>query len=207
MRKSIRKQLRIVEPSIEHEHANELSQISKLIAEHPDIVSLVHSDLIRGLDDPDAGRKGLMTGEQVFKVLLVKQMNGFSYRVLRYHLEDSRTYRAFCGFGIADAIPSVKTLQRDIKKIRAETLEAINRIILGAAAKKGIERGHKVRVDCTVVESNIHHPTDSTLLFDCVRTLCRPGLRAREKFGVAVNDHRKKTHTAELHCRWFLNEE
>lgn len=192
MRNRIRKQLRIVEPSIEHEHANELHQISKLIAEHPQIVTLIHSDLIRGLDDPGAGRKGMMTGEQVFKVLLIKQMNGFSYRVLRYHIEDSRTYRAFCGFGIGDKIPSAKTIQRDIKKIRPETLEQINRIILGVAAHKGIEKGRKVRVDCTVVESNIHHPTDSTLLFDCVRVLCRLGQRAKEELGIPVSDHTRR---------------
>ncbi len=192
MRNRIRKQLRIVEPSIEHEHAKELHQIRALIYEYPKILHLVHADLIRGLDDPEAGRKGMMTGEQVFKVLLIKQMNGFSYRVLRFHLEDSRTYRSFCGFGIGDKIPSDKTLQRDIKKIRPETLEEINRIVLAAAADKGVEKGRKVRVDSTVVKSNIHHPTDSSLLWDCVRVLCRLSQRAKEEFGVKVPDHRRR---------------
>lgn len=192
MRNKIRKQLRIVEPSIEHEHAKELAQISEIIADNRQIVSLVHSDLIRRLLDPGAGRKGLMTGEQVFKVLLIKQMNNFSYKTLAYHLADSRTYRAFCGFGIADKIPSKKTLQRDIKKVRPETLEKINRILLEAAAEKKIENGRKVRVDCTVVESNIHHPTDSSLLFDCVRVLCRLCQKAKETFGFTVSDHTRR---------------
>jgi IS5 family transposase len=192
MRNRIRKQLRLVEPSIDHEHAKELHQIRALISEHPEILDLVHGDLVRGLDDPEAGREGMMTAEQVFKVLLIKQMNGFSYEVLRFHLSDSRTYRSFCGFGIGDVIPSESTLQRDIKKVLPETLEEINRIILGAAAEKGIEKGRKVRVDCTVTESNIHHPTDSSLLWDSVRVLCRLTQRAREGFGVKVSDHSRR---------------
>jgi len=192
MRNKIRKQLRIVEPSIDHEHAKELEQILVLISEHPEIAALVYEDLIRGLDDPGAGRDGMMTAEQVFNVLLIKQMNGFSYASLRFHLADSRTYRWFCGFGIADKIPSEKTLNRDIKKIHPETLEKINRIFLGAATDEGIEKGRKVRVDCTVTESNIHHPTDSSLLWDSVRVLCRETQKATNKFRVKVSDHRRR---------------
>ncbi|MCP4603653.1 MAG: ISNCY family transposase [Proteobacteria bacterium] len=192
MRNKIRKQLRLVEPSIHHEHARELYEMRGIISEHPEVLDIVHEDLIRGLCDPDAGRIGMMTAEQVFMALLIKQMNGFSYRVLAYHLEDSRTYRSFCGFGIGDVIPSESTIQRDIKKIRPETLEKINRIILGVASDKAIEKGRKVRVDCTVVESNIHHPTDSSLLYDSVKALCRLTQRAKERYDMVVSDHRRR---------------
>ena len=161
MRNIIRQQLSLVEPSINHHHAAELNKINDILDELSMIAELIHADLIRGLDNPETGRDGMMTADQVYRVLLIKQMNGFSYEELAFHLEDSRTYHAFCGFGIADEIPSASTLQRDIKKVRAETLEAINLIILEKAASKGIEKGRKVRVDCTVVESNIHNPTDS----------------------------------------------
>ena len=192
MRNRIRKQLRLVEPSIDHEHAKELHAIRAIIAEHPEVIDLIYEDLIRGLRDPDAGRDGLMTAEQVFKVLLIKQMNSFSYDTLRFHLMDSRCYRAFCGIGIAEAIPSDKTIQRDIKKIGADTLEKIHRIIVGVAEEKGIERGRKVRVDCTVTETNIHHPTDSSLLWDCVRVLSRETARAKEEFGISVTNHSRR---------------
>lgn len=68
-------------------------------------------------------------------------------------------------------------------------MEAINRIILGIAVNKGIEKGSKVRVDCTVCESNIHHPTDSSLLWDSVRVLCRLTQRAKDLLRVNVTDH------------------
>lgn len=191
VRDTIRKQLHLVEPSIDHEHANELKQIHDIISHNPQIAELVHADLVRGLDDPDTGRKG-MPAEQVFKVLLIKQMNGFAYETLRFHLADSRTYRWFCGFGIGDDIPSDKTLNRNIKKVRAETMEAINQIILAAAEDEGIEKGRKVRVDCTVTESNIHHPTDSSLLWDGVKVLCRQTGRAKEEFGIKVSDYSRR---------------
>ncbi|RLE44787.1 ISNCY family transposase, partial [Candidatus Woesearchaeota archaeon] len=54
---------------------------------------------------------------------------------------------------------------------------------------KGIEKGRKVRVDCTVCESNIHHPTDSSLLWDSVRVLCRLTQRAKNLLRVNVTDH------------------
>lgn len=189
MRNTIAHQLPLVETSIEHEHADELEQINTLLTEHPEIADLVHKDLVSGLKASSRGRSGMMSAEQVLRVLLIKQMNSFSYRILQFHLKDSRTYRRFCCFGVCDEIPSTATIQRDIKKLRPEMLEKINRILLGIAAASSIEKGRKVRVDCTVVESNIHAPTDSTLLRDCVRVLCRHTQRAKEQFGIQVSDH------------------
>jgi hypothetical protein len=62
-------------------------------------------------------------------------------------------------------------------------------VILGGAEEEGIEKGRKVRVDCRVTESNIHHPTDSSLLLDSVRVLCRLTQRAKEKFGMRMSVH------------------
>jgi transposase, IS5 family len=64
-------------------------------------------------------------------------------------------------------------LARNIKKIKAETWEEINRILLGYAKAQKIEDGSRVRIDPTVTETNIHPPTDNKLLFDCVRVFDR----------------------------------
>ncbi len=64
-------------------------------------------------------------------------------------------------------------MQKGIKSISAGTWEAINRVLVCYAAEQDIEKGRKIRVDCTVVESNIHVPYDSELLFDSVRVLVR----------------------------------
>lgn len=194
MRDKVHKQLRIVEPSISHDHAFELLEMRRIVSENIVLLDLVHADLVHGLKNPETGRDGMMSAEQVFLSMIVKQINGYSYEALAFHLEDSKSYRRFCGFGIADETPSKSTIQRDIKKIRPETMEAINRILVGSAAAEGHETGRTVRVDCTVVESNIHRPTDSSLMVDVVRVLTRQLLRCRDRFLLDTqfaNHHRR----------------
>jgi IS5 family transposase len=77
-------------------------------------------------------------------------------------------------------------LNRNIKTICDQSWQMINRDILGYAKQEGIEKGRKVRTDCTCVESNIHKPFDSTLLCDCVRVLTRLIVRSRDEFGITV---------------------
>ena len=192
MRKKLPQQLSIVEPLIDHDHARELREMDRIIHAHPEILDLIYADLIYGLKDPNTGRKGKLSAEQVLKSFIIKQMNGFSYKILNYHLQDSRTYRSFCQFGFVDKIPSYKIIQRDIKKLRPETLEAIHHILMNGAEAKKIEKGRKVRTDCTVVESNIHHPSDSSLLNDSVRVLSRIMQQAKKSFGYVVPNYSRR---------------
>ena len=102
------------------------------------------------------------------------------------------SYRHFCRIGIADKTPSASTLQRDIKRIRPQTLEMVNCAIVRKAVELGVENGRKVRTDSTPIAANIHAPTDSSLLWDCVRTLTRVLDAAHEHFDVEFRDHRRR---------------
>jgi len=194
MRRIILHQPSIVEPAVNHQHTAELRKIDEVLRSVPRIAELIHEDLVRGLKDPHTGRRGNLTADQVFRALQIKQMNGFSYEELAFHLADSKTYRTFCGIGFTDKVPKSSALQRDIKKIRFETLEQIHLLILGKAKDENIEKGRKVRIDCTVVETNIHHPTDSSILYDCVRVLAGIMKDAKENFEVDFTfaDHRRR---------------
>lgn len=177
---------------IEHPHAWELEAISRILDEEVGIAERVGQDLVRGVKNPETGRLG-MSGDQVLRVLLVKQMNGFSYEVLHFHLLDSASYRTFCRFGALEAVPSRSAVAENLKKVRAETLEAINRVLLTRAAAEGVERGRKVRIDSTGVETNIHAPSDSTLLWDAVRVLTRLLERAAAAVDLPQwSDHTKR---------------
>ena len=185
-------QLSLEQPYIEHSHAGELAEISQILSLHPDIAELVGQDLVRGLACPQTGARG-MSGDQVLRVLLLKQMNGFSYRELEFHLADSVTYRTFCRFGALEPTPTRATLAENLKKVRAQTLEAIGAMVIRYAAKTGVEQGRKVRIDSTVVETNVHAPTDSSLLWDGVRVLTRLLRRADEHFGFGLyTDHTRR---------------
>ena len=110
-------------------------------------------------------------------------MNGFSFRALAFHLADSRSYRTFCRLGITDKVPTKSALNTNLKSLQPSTLEAIHRVLLGVAQQAKIETGQTVRTDCTVVESNIHEPRDSELLWDCVRVLTRLLRQGRDILG------------------------
>jgi IS5 family transposase len=165
-------------------HADELRTISRLLDDHPRIEELALQDLRAACHSREVtcGAGGL-SAEQVVRILLVKQMNGFSYRTLAFHLADSRSYRTFCRLGITDKVPSKSALNANLKCLQPATLEAINRVIVGAAREAKVETGRTVRVDCTVVESNIHEPSDSDLLWDCVRVIVRLLGEARKLLG------------------------
>lgn len=185
MRQARQKQLNLDSNWLAFEPAKELQAIAGLLDEHPTVANLVWQDLApKGLLN-DTGAQGL-SAEQVLRALIIKQLNGFSYRELAFHLTDSVTYRRFCQLGW-NQVPSKSVLASCIKAIRMETLEKINRLLVAIAQNKKIEDGKKVRVDCTVVESNIHAPLDSNLLWDCVRVVTRLMGDAREIVGAEVN--------------------
>jgi IS5 family transposase len=168
-------------PMVEHRHARELAEIDRILRDHPAITERVLQDLQAGVI-ADEGRKG-MTAEGVLRAALLKQMNGWSYDEICFHLADSTTYRWFAGLGWGEAAPSRST-QRNVKRITEETWQVINRTLLGYARDLRVENGRKVRVDATVTETNIHHPTDSSLLWDAVRVLTRLMGDASESYGL-----------------------
>jgi len=190
MRKTFKPQPGLREPWLELEPSRELEAISSLLDAHPKINELVLQELKLASSHPrsnggDVGCGGV-SAEQVLRAAVIKQMNQFTYRELAFHLVDSRTYRTFCRLGIAEPTPSKSTLAANIKALGFETLEKINRELVHIAKSAGIEKGRKARVDCTVVETNIHPPSDSELLYDCVRVLTRLMCRARDLLGAAV---------------------
>lgn len=143
----------------------------------------------QGSETIDTGANG-MSAEQVLRTAIVKALFGYSYRDLAFHLVDSQCLRSFCLIGFSNGFKK-SALQRNISALSAETWEFINRTILGQAADDKIEAGREVRIDCTVVESNIHNPTDSNLLWDGVKVLTRNLIAAKELGieGLGFQDH------------------
>lgn len=144
--------------------------IAKIFEAHPQLGALVHRDLV-GERRADTGRRGL-SGDQVLRIAVLKQIHGLSYRELEFHLQDSAAFRSFVGLGF-DEWPRFQTLQDNVKRIRPQTWEAIHRVLIRFAQREGIERGETIRADTTVVEANIHEPADSALLWDGVRVMTR----------------------------------
>ncbi len=170
MRKAHIQQLPLAEATPDHPKAKELAKISEILDQNSSIYDLVLQDI--GTAGSETGAYG-MTAEQVLRAAIIKQIEGFSYRALAFHLMDSRVYSWFCRIGIAGKPFKKSTLQHCINATTDSTWEQINRVLLDYGRSEDIEQGRKIRVNCTVVESNIHAPFDSQLLVDSVRVLAR----------------------------------
>jgi IS5 family transposase len=148
-----------------------LRAICDFLDKQPALVERVRRDLVRGLKQPDHGRRGL-TAAQVLRALVLMRVKDWDYRELRERIADGITLRAFTNF-YCEEVPKHDAFNRSFNRLTPATLKAINELIVEAAVKLGLEDGSKLRVDTTVVETDIHHPTDNTLLWDVVRVLTR----------------------------------
>ncbi|MDX9820166.1 MAG: ISNCY family transposase [Desulfococcus multivorans] len=195
MREKWQKQMPLMYPVRDHEQSKELEAISRIIDAHPTMCERVLQDLSSGKSE--SHRKGAngMSADQVLRCAIVKDIFGFSYEDLAFHLVDSQTLSWFCRIGIGDKGFQKSALNQNIKAISEDTWQGINADILGYAKEKKIETGRKVRIDCTCVETDIHAPTDSSLLWDCVRVLSRLMERCREK-GVKIPGFQNHTRVA-----------
>jgi IS5 family transposase len=191
MREKRISQLSIFHTMPRSEVARELEAISRVLDENPDIYDPVYKDMVRAKRS-DTGREG-MTAEQVLRCMVLKQYRNLSYEELAFHLVDSRAFRGFSRLQMGQR-PSISTLQENINGLRPGTWEAVNALIIRYAEAKRIEKGRKVRLDSTAVESNIHYPTDSRLLEDGIRVITRllvEGRRLRPTPAYRFSDHRR----------------
>src|SRR5580658_10178860 len=190
MRRLYHDQLPLCPSERAHPRAVELAEMSRLLDATPSTLAAVRQDLA-GRRSVKKGLEGL-SAEQVLRAALVKQMFDVSYHELAFLLEDSVQLRAFCRLSPSASSPRKSTLQFNIGAIRPKTWEAVNQALVLEARTRKVEDGRWMRTDATVVESNIHHPLDSSLLWDGVRVLTRLLLRARDAFGTSWCNHARR---------------
>lgn len=199
----------LMDTAIDHPQAHELEAISKVIRSKPTICDHVLQDLNKNRYNTTASGANGMSAEQVFRAAIVKTLFGFTYVDLAFHIADSKTIRRFCQIGFADKGFQKSVLNKNIKAISDKTWQLINKELLGYAQENDIEKGRQVRIDCTVVESNIHAPSDSTLLWDAVRVLTRLLYLARNELGpgqLRFQDHTRRAKKRMLAIQYAKNE-
>jgi IS5 family transposase len=123
------------------------------------------------LKKAETGRSGL-TPQQVLRSLVLMRIKNWNYRELRERIADGCTLRQFTDFYCLP-VPRHDAFHRGFNRLTPETLKAINDLVVQAAVELGLEDGQKLRVDTTVVQTDIHHPTDNTLLWNVVRVVTR----------------------------------
>src|SRR5712691_6318293 len=148
-----------------------LDPVDTLLAD-PDLVGLVRKCLAgRHPASARTGRTG-MAPDRVLRCCVLKHLKGWSFRELECELRSNLIYRRFTHFD-AEVTPDFSTFSRVFATLSPAVTEQIHHRVVAVAREQGVARGRKVRVDTTVVEANIHHPTDSSLLGDGIRVLTR----------------------------------
>jgi transposase, IS5 family len=170
MRRKLNRQTNLFTSASSNPISRELEQISQILDANPGLLDLVYHDLVKAKRH-DTGREGL-TAEQVLRCCILKQYRQLSYEELAFHLDDSSAFRTFSRLEMGQ-YPCKSILQENIKSLAEETWEAIHSQIIGYAQEEKIETGRKIRIDSTAIETDIHHPTDSTLLCDGIRVITR----------------------------------
>ncbi len=123
--------------------------------------------------------------EVILRMLVVMRLYGWSYAQAEYFVRDSLVLRQFCRVYL-ERVPDDTTLIRWANVIGPDTVERLNDRAVQLARGRKVTRGRKLRVDTTVVETDIHHPTDSGLIGDGVRVVSRLLRRAKGVLGEAA---------------------
>jgi transposase, IS5 family len=148
-----------------------LETLSVFFDDHPELLESIRRDLERPLRKAGHGRSGLRA-QQVLRALVLRTLKNWDLRELGARIADGITLRRFTLF-FSDHVPGHDAFHRAFRRLTPETLASVNEMVVRAALTLGVEHGQKLRIDTTLVETNVHFPTDATLLWDAVRVLTR----------------------------------
>jgi len=171
-----------------------LQALADFLDEHAELVTLVHQDLVRGLKRPQTGRDGL-SAAQVLRAFVLQRVKHWDLRELRERIADGYTLRLFTTFD-SQRVPKHDAFHRAFCRLTPATVRALNDAVVHAAVRLGLEDGAHLRVDTTVVATDIHWPTDNTLLWDAVRVLTRLVQRLGEHVPSALHGFADRTRRA-----------
>jgi len=147
-----------------------------------ELYQLIRNDLAKRFPQTEVTGRNSTPVEVILRMLAVKRLYQLSYEQTEYQVRDSLVLRQFCRVYLQD-VPDDTTLIRWAGLIQPKTLERFNQRVTQLAAQLKVTRGRKLRTDGTLVETNIHPPSDSSLLADSVRVLGRTLSRAKQVLG------------------------
>ncbi len=162
--------------------------IDTILERNPSLYSGMSADITKGCKTSEFGRKDTPSVEQVVRAAILKEFKGWTYRELEYAQSDSRICATFIKLDERDPY-SFQVWQKYISKVRVASLQEflvnLNRI----AINEGLEDLNAIRTDSTVIETNIHFPTNNSLVWDCIKEAHRLLSKLAEKEGVRVRDY------------------
>jgi transposase, IS5 family len=171
-------------PKLQLQRDPDLAQLDHLLDDDA-LFQRVRADLVRRRPHTATRGRHSTPVEVLLRLLVVKRLYNWSYEETERFVGDSLVLRQVCRLYL-EPVPDDTTLIRWANLIGPETVAALNDRVVDLARALKVTRGRKLRIDATVVETNIHHPTDSRLLGDGVRVLSRLLRRAKAVLGAGA---------------------
>jgi IS5 family transposase len=172
--------------------------VSTVLDEVPKLLDLIHRDLkkaLKSVNRSNRGRRPKYTTDSVLRILICQVLEDASLRKIIVRIDDSNFLRRFTRIDNGQMM-DYTTLCILKNAIREDTWKTVNRCLAQHAVQSELIEGDKLRLDTTAVETNVHWPTDSSLLWDVYRTLDRLIRQAREIDSDAVGSRRLQTRQA-----------
>jgi IS5 family transposase len=154
------------------EYREKYKGISRILDDHPKILELAHEDLKRLSSGGRKGREGDFTSETILRALVVHAIEGLSLRETVVRIAESEFLQDFLRTR-KRAVMDFTFLDKCFQAIRPATWKQLNAALAQAAVKSGTIDVSTIRADTTAVETNIHWPTDASLLWDTWRVAAR----------------------------------
>ncbi len=180
--------LEVLLPDGEKLWPEDLALVDQLL-EEAELVETVSEAL--GNRWPESRRRGRpgTPADVVLRMLALKHLYSFSYEELEYAVRANLAYRAFAHVGL-EKVPDAKTILKIAHTLGPQTIQQLNERVVQLASAAGVSKGRRLRIDTTVVETNIRHPLDSNLLADGIRLITRAAKRVEELIGAGVKHFR-----------------
>ena len=146
----------------------EFGLMDTILEKHPELFDRLKKDIVEGNKVSEFGRKDIPSVEQIVRAAIYKELKQLEYRELEFDQIDSRICELFLKIDHG-RVYSFQLYQKYISKIKAESLQELLVDLNKIAIAEGLEDIEKIRMDSTIVETNIHYPTNNSLVWDCIK--------------------------------------
>jgi len=170
----------------------ELGLMDTILEQNPKLIKMLETDITGGKPSPTFGRQDTPSVEQIIRAAIYKEMKNLDYRSLEYAQEDSKICEKFVKIDPLRPY-SFQVWQKYISRISEEKLEKFMVELNRIAIAEGLEDVKSFRQDTTVIETNIHYPTNNSLVWDCIKESERLLCHLKEEMdGFSYDEYKKK---------------
>lgn len=139
--------------------------------------------------------RGTVPIRPYIRLMYLKFRYQFGYETLVDEVSKNIMFKVFCRIPLEEQVPDSTTLIKLNQKYGDAVVQELNQLLIAELVKKRFIRGNRLRIDTTVIESNIHYPTDAGLMVDCVKAISRTVKKIKQTSQEAVKGFRNKTRT------------